>query len=114
MTHTSQQFLDQLIDATAPTYLDLIQGISDFHRDRGWISERQAIAVKTSARRAGLEVPPSLVIRDAQPAVRPPQSQQSPSDDDEDGSFPQHDVTIVRSGVKMSVDVGEELTIWNG
>jgi hypothetical protein len=69
--HTSQQFLDQLVEATAPAYQALIQGISDFHRDRVWISERQAIAVKTSAYKARMAVPSSLIIRESQPAVQP-------------------------------------------
>ena len=111
---TSQQFLDQLIEATASAYQALIQGISDFHRDRGWISEKQAIAVKTSAYKARMAVPSSLVIRESLPAVQSSQSQQSVYDDDEAGPFPNHDVTIVRSGVKMYGDVGDRLTISNG
>ena len=111
---TSQQFLDQLIEATASAYQALIQGISDFHRDRGWISEKQTIAVKTSAYKARMAVPSSLVIRESLPAVQSSQSQQSVYDDDEAGPFPDHDVTIVRSGVKMYGDVGDRLTISNG
>ena len=71
---TSQQFLDQLIEATASAYQALIQGISDFHRDRNWISEKQAIAVKTSAYKARMAVPSSLVIRESLPAGQSPRA----------------------------------------
>jgi hypothetical protein len=93
---------------------DIDPRIADFHRAQGWISAKQANCVRISAHKAGLDVPPSLVICDSQPAVQPPQRQESAYDHDEDGPFPEHDVTIVRSGVKMWVDVDDKLAVSNG
>jgi hypothetical protein len=99
----------------APAYQALIGGIAEFHRAQGWITAKQANAVKISAHKAGTAVPDTLITRETlQSPVAASNGPQNGDNTDDDGPFPEHNVTIARAEVKMQIEVGDRLKIING
>jgi len=79
---TPMQFLNHIAQNAQTRYRDMLWGIRDFYSKRGYLTERQAIAVQTTARHLGLSCPDGLVI-EGQPQPRP-QARTRPSPPSED------------------------------
>ncbi len=67
---TPMQFLNHLAQHCDRQYRDMLWGIRDYYAKRGELTERQAIAVQTTARKLGLSCPEGLV-GPPQPRPRP-------------------------------------------
>ena len=94
---TIEEFFIELVPRTAEQYRDMIQGIADTHDTRGWISERQGTAVKTSAAKAGMELPDDLVIGDPR-----------------DSQYTDTSSNHVKSAIGASIHPGDLIEIRNG